>query len=305
MSMNSNAILLENVHKYYSKLHALRGVNLQVRQGEILGFLGPNGAGKTTTIRCMLDLIRPDHGSIRVLGYDPRQEPEMIKQQVGYLPGDLNLEGDFTGRDFLDYVRRLRRENTDWKHVLALAERLELPLDQKIKTLSQGNRQKVGLVQCLMHNAPLLLLDEPTLGLDPLMKQEVLHLIREASQQGATVFFSSHILSEVQEIADRVGIIRRGRLVEIADTRDLINRALNRAIVHFSHPVSETHFAGLRNIKILRINDQNRSYTLEVAGNMDVLIKALANHQVANLEIHRPSLEEIFLKYYQDEGEEV
>jgi ABC-2 type transport system ATP-binding protein len=303
-NMSEAVIQLDNVHKYYGRLHALRGVNLQVNRGEIFGFLGPNGAGKTTTIRCMLDLIRPNHGNIRIFGDDPQRFPQKVKRQVSYLPGDLKMDGDFTARGYLDYLRRLRQGGNDWPLALKLAERLQLPLDQKIKTLSQGNRQKVGLIHCLMNRAPLLLLDEPTLGLDPLMKQEVLRLIREIKSEGATVFFSSHILSEVQEIADRVGIIRKGALVEIASTRDLINRSLTRAMVQFHHPVQERNFSGLANIQILRVNGEGRTFTFEVAGGMDLFIKTLARYEVANMEISRPSLEEIFLKYYQNEGKE-
>ena len=299
--MNKVVIKLENVHKFYGKLHALQGLNLTVHPGEVFGFLGPNGAGKTTTIRCMLDLIRPNQGSIMVLGIDPQKSPQLVKAQVGYLPGDLSLEGDFTPRKFLKYLRRLRGDKRSWEDLLELAERLELSMDQKIETLSQGNRQKVGLLQSFIGQVPLMMLDEPTLGLDPLMKQEVLNIIREEANRGTTIFFSSHILSEVQKIADRVGIIRKGALVEIAQTDDLINRALTRAVVQFAEPVPESSFEHLGNINILRINDDRRSFTLEVAGEMDGLIKTLAQYPVRDLAINRPSLEEVFLKYYKDE----
>ncbi len=299
--MSECAIQLENVHKFYGRNHALRGLNLEVQSGEVFGFLGPNGAGKTTAIRCMLDLIRPNHGSIRIFGDDPQRSPQKIKKQVGYLPGDLKMEGDFSVRGFLDYMHHLRGDRHDRQFVLDLAERLDLALDQKIKTLSQGNRQKVGLIQSLMSRAPLLLLDEPTLGLDPLMKQEILRIVRETNAGGVTVFFSSHILSEVQEIADRVGIIRKGALVEIAGTEDLINRSLTRATVLFQKPVSENELSGLPNIKILHINNEHHLYTFEIAGGMGLFIKTLARHAVINLEINRPSLEEVFLKYYKNE----
>jgi ABC-2 type transport system ATP-binding protein len=298
-------IELIDLHKYYGKLHALRGLNLTVTPGEVFGFLGPNGAGKTTTIRCMLDLIRPNRGTIKILGINPQKEPQKVKAKVGYLPGDLVLEGDFTPRKFLKYLRKLRADTRSWEELLEIAERLDLSLDQKIETLSQGNRQKVGLLSCFIGRVPLMMLDEPTLGLDPLMQQEVLNIIREEADQGTTIFFSSHILSEVQKIADRVGIIRKGALVEIAQTDDLINRALTRASVQFAEPVPETSFEHLANIKIMRVNDDGRSFTLEVSGEMDGLIKTLAQFPVRDLAIHRPSLEEVFLKYYKDDqGEE-
>jgi len=302
--MEDSAILIEGLHKYYGKVHALRGLNLEVMTGEIFGFLGPNGAGKTTTIRCMLDLIRPNQGAIRVLGLDPQKSPQEVKAGVGYLPGDLKLEGDFTARGFFQHIRKLRRKNKAWKEVEDLADRIDLSLDLKIKTLSQGNKQKVGLIQALLGEVPLLVLDEPTLGLDPLMQQEVLNIIREENEKGITVFFSSHILSEVQKIADRVGIIRKGSLVEIAQTDDLIQRALTRATISFGEVVPESDFDNLENVKILRVNDNRHAYTLEITGEMDSLIKTLANYSVVDLEINRPSLEEVFLNYYQDRGKE-
>jgi len=302
--MTETAIKIDNVHKYYGKVHALCGVNLEVVQGEVFGFLGPNGAGKTTTIRCMLDLLRPNSGEIRIFNIDPQRSPQAVKEKVGYLPGDLKLEGDFTARDFFKHIRKLRASKREWKDVLNLAERLDLDLDRKIKTLSQGNKQKVGLIQCFLSDVPLILLDEPTLGLDPLMKQEILNIIREQKEEGKTVFFSSHILSEVQKVADRVGIIRKGRLVEIANTDDLIGRSLTRATVQFDEAVSREAFEGVSNVDVLRVNDNKRAYTLQIRGEMNGLIKALAEYPVLDLEITKPSLEEVFLNYYEDNGSE-
>ena len=302
--MKDAVIEITDLHKYYGKVHALRGLNLSVNLGEVFGFLGPNGAGKTTTIRCMLDLIRPNQGAIKIFGINPQESPMAVKEMIGYLPGDLNLEGDFTPRGLIKYIRQLRKDNRPWEDLIAIAKRIDLDLNKKIKNLSQGNKQKVGFLQSFIGNVPLLVFDEPTLGLDPLTKQEVLTIIREEAEQGKTVFFSSHILSEVQKIADRVGIIRKGQLVEIAQTVELINRSVTQATVQFAKPVQADSFVHLANVSVLRVNQNNHAYTLEVTGEMDGLIKTLAKYPVRDVSIHRPSLEEVFLKYYKDESTE-
>jgi len=295
---HSVAILTQALVKNYGSVQALRGVDLEVKQGEIFGFLGPNGAGKTTTIRCMLDLIRPNGGTIQVLGINPQKDPVSVRIRTGYLPGELHFDDNMTVEGAMRYLNALRGGKADWSYVRSLAERIDLDLKFAIKNLSKGNKQKVGVVQALMHRPELLLLDEPTFGLDPLMQQEVLRLVKEARQKGATVFFSSHILSEVQEIADRVGIIRKGVLVEVADTASLINRSLRRMRIRFKQPVDTSTITGLPGIKLLS-QDDGLSLTLQVEGEMDALIKALAGFPVVDFETERPSLEEIFLAYYE------
>jgi ABC-2 type transport system ATP-binding protein len=298
------AILTQGLTKSYGRVRALRGIDLEVRRGEILGFLGPNGAGKTTTIRCLLDLIRPDGGMVRVLGLDPQADPTAVQAQVGYLPGELQLYDNMTAEKLLRYLNRLRGGRATWNEVKQLAERLELNLKRPIKNLSKGNKQKVGVVQALMHRPELLLLDEPTQGLDPLMQQEVLSMLAEAQQAEATVFFSSHILSEVQMAASRVAIIRQGRVIEVSETGALVNRDLHRALVRFKEPVESQSLTQVAGVKLLS-RDDGLTMTLQVEGEMDGLIKALAAFPISTFETERPSLEEIFLTYYEGEDKEV
>ncbi len=303
--MNSSipAIELQNVHKSYGHVQALRGVDLEVRQGEVFGFLGPNGAGKTTTIRCLLDLIRPSGGKLSVLGLDPQARPVEVRRRCGYLPGELHLDESLTVAESLQLLNRLRSNVAEWKTIVRLAERLDLNLKLKLKNLSKGNKQKAGIVQALMHHPKLLLLDEPTSGLDPLVQQEVYQMLREARDEGATVFFSSHVLSEVQGISSRVGIIRRGKIIEVAETETLINRSYRHIRVTFKSPVAVEDLSSIPGAVVESAVD-NQVVILRVEGEMDPLIKALAAYPIRDLDVEKPSLEEIFLAYYQNDGSE-
>jgi ABC-2 type transport system ATP-binding protein len=294
----SLALQVRGLVKFYGNFQALRGVNLEVRRGEIFGFLGPNGAGKTTTIRCLLDLIRPNGGIVRVLGLDPQANSVAVRARVGYLPGELRLDDNMRVDAALRYLDELRGKRADWEFVRQIAQRINLDLRWPIKNLSKGNKQKVGVVQALMHRPELLLLDEPTFGLDPLVQQEVLRLVKEARAGGATVFFSSHILSEVQEIADRVAIIRRGEVVEVAETSSLIQRSLRRARIRFKEPVDSNVLLKVPGVKLLS-QGNGMNIVLQVEGEMNGLLKALATLPVSDLDTERPSLEEIFLAYYE------
>lgn len=295
--MREMAIITRGLTKSYGRMPALRGIDLAIPRGEIFGFLGPNGAGKTTTIRCLLDLIRPDGGEVRVLGLDPQADPVAVHARTGYLPGELALDDNLTAEQQLRIFAALRGNRLDWARVRQLAERLSLDLKRPIKNLSKGNKQKVGVLQALMHQPELLLLDEPTSGLDPLLQHEVLRMVLEAREHGATVFFSSHILSEVQEIADRVGIIRQGELVEVAETEALMQRTLRRVHLRFREPVAASALTSIPGVRLLSADD-GFSMLLQVKGEMDALIKAAAQFQVVEFETERPSLEEVFLAYY-------
>ena len=300
--MNDNyAIQVKDLEKFYGKVHALRGVDLEVKSGEVYGFLGPNGAGKTTAIRCMLDLIRPQAGSISVLGLNPQEEPVAIKARVGYLPGELQVDENMTARQVFRFFNRLRGNRSDWSFIEKLSERLKLELRTPIKNFSKGNKQKVGVVQALMHKPKLLLLDEPTGGLDPLMQQEVLRMLAEAKANGATVFFSSHIISEVQAVADRVAIIRDGIIVEVAETATLLNRSMRQVRIRFQQPTDAEELYKLPGVELIA-KDDSMGVSLQVEGQMDALIKTLAKYPVNDFETERASLEDIFLAFY--EGEE-
>ncbi len=297
------ALMTKGLAKSYGRVRALRGVDLEVRRGEICGYLGPNGAGKTTTIRCLLDLIRPDGGTVRVLGIDPQADPVAVRARTGYLPGELQLDSNVTVEGALRYFNALRGNKADWGFVHQLVERLQLDLKPPIKNLSHGNKQKVGMVQALMHRPELLLLDEPTLGLDPLMQQEVYRLLREAQADGATVFFSSHIISEVETLAERVAIIRQGVIVEEAEPSQLVSMAIRRVWIRFKEAVDPTPLTQVEGVTLLS-KSNSIAVHLQVEGEVDGLIKALAAFPVSDFEIERPSLEEIFLAYYESSDKE-
>lgn len=291
----AEAIRTESLTKYYGDLLALDAVDMEVRHGEVFGFLGPNGAGKTTTIRLLLDVLRPSSGSASVLGLDPRHEGVELRRRVGYLPGDFVVDGRQTPLEFLTYLGNLRG-GVEASQIEGLAERLELDLDLRIRSLSKGNRQKVGLVQAFMHSPELLILDEPTSGLDPIMAREFLSMVSEARDRGQTVFMSSHILGEVQAVADRAGIIRQGRLIAIDGVENLRSRARRRVQITFDSPVSAADFRGIDGLVDVEVEDS--VLRARLAGRADALVKAAARHPVVDLVSEEPGLEELFFHYY-------
>lgn len=292
------AIRLEGLTKSYGKARGIVDVDLEVAPGEVFGFLGPNGAGKTTTIRILLDLIRPTAGSARVLGFDSVDDSMEIRRRVGYLPGELALWEWMTTRQALDHLAALRG-GVDDGYRNRLLERFEVEPDRKIKDLSTGNKQKVGIIQAFMHRPELVVLDEPTAGLDPLMQQATYELVEEARDDGRTIFLSSHVLPEVERIAGRVGIIRKGRLIEVETVENLKNRAIRQIEVRFgSSAPTESHLRSVTNVAEASLTDGIAH--IRVEGSMDALVKALAGFEVISLLTHDTPLEEIFLSLYQD-----
>jgi ABC-2 type transport system ATP-binding protein len=289
------AIDLRGLTKRYGRHAALTDVDLRVRAGEVFGFIGPNGAGKTTTIRLLLDLIRPTSGEVRVLGLDARRDGVELRRRVGYLPGDLALYDDMTAAQLLAYLARLRgRPELDPG---PLAERLSLDLHRPIRALSRGNRQKVGIVQAFLHDPELLILDEPTSGLDPLVQHELAGMIGEARGRGRTVFLSSHVLSDVERLADRVGLLRDGRLVLVDDVGALKARVSRRLELRFAQAPPAGAFAGLPGVRA--VEQAGERVTLTLAGPVDAVLKRAAAFETLTLTSREPDLEDVFLELYE------
>jgi ABC-2 type transport system ATP-binding protein len=290
--------------KTYGKNRGIKDVNLSVKEGEVFGFLGPNGAGKTTLIRTLLGFMKPTAGKAEILGMDTQKESVGVRAQVGNLPGEFTLEDRMTGEGLLKLFARLRGvESLDYAY--ELAERLEADLKRPMRRLSRGNKQKVGLIQAMFHRPPLLILDEPTGGLDPLVQEEFLKIIGEVKGEGRAVFFSSHTLSEVERACDRVGIIREGKLVRVEDTDTLINKSFRHVSLAFSDPLGEEDAREFEELEgVENFHRESSQISFELHGNLDSVIKLAAGHEVVDMIYERPSLEEIFLAYYGGESHE-
>jgi len=292
----SDVIALEGLVKDYGDVRALDGVDLRVASGEIFGFIGPNGAGKSTAIRILLDLLRPTSGRVAVLGEDPRVGGPRLRGRLGYLPGELILEGTATARQLLGHLAEVRG-GRGAERISSLAERFRLDLDRPVRTLSKGNKQKVGVIQSLMHRPELALLDEPTSGLDPLLQQEFLTLLREERDAGVSVFLSSHVLSEIEGVADRVALVRDGRIVVVDDVAALRAAAGQRLDVTFTEDVQPGALPGVEELVI----DGRRARGVW-RGEPGRLIALLGRLPVARLELRDRDLEELVLDAYRSEA---
>ena len=283
-------IEVESLTKYYGDVRGIENLTFQVEKGEVFGYLGPNGAGKTTTIRILLGFLKPTRGQARVLDKDVWEQTVEIKRQVGYVPGDLSLYGNLTGKEFLDYFGRLKGSDPDL--LGDLLDRFPIPLERRIEGYSRGMKQMLGIVQAFMNDPLLVVMDEPTSGLDPLMQESLYDFLEREKERGRTIFFSSHNLAEVERVCDRVGIIRLGRLVALEDVQALKTKMGKKVSVRIEGDPNK-----FRGPEEMQIEDNWIRFVVE--GDINPLIRELSRFKILDLEIENFDLEDIFLRYYE------
>jgi len=288
-----SVIEVKNFKKYFGETRAVDNISFTVERGEIFGFLGPNGAGKTTTIRCMMDFMRASEGTISILDKDSFTNSVSLKERIGYLSGSVRLHGDWTGREHIDFVRKL---NGKKDIAVDLASRLNFNSRIKAKKLSSGNRQKLGVIMAFMLEPEVLILDEPTITLDPLLQNVVYDLLREVTSNGATVFMSSHNLAEVERVCNRVGIIREGKMVSIESVKSLKEKQMYSVRVYFNEPIDKNVFIG-EGVSVVK--EMPMGLVMKVARDINPILKKLAAYNVKDISISQVSLEEIFLEFYE------
>lgn len=300
--LSNDAIQINDLSKQYSGFDqfALENLRLTVKQGEVYGFLGPNGAGKSTTIKLLMNFIQPSAGSAKILGKDIVADSVRIKESVGYLSGDITLYPKMSGKQFLEYMSALQ-PRSDKTYAAKLIKRLHADTDKKLGDLSRGNRQKIAIIQAFMHRPDILILDEPTTGLDPLMQEVFFEIVSEAKKRGAAIFVSSHVMSEVQKMCDRVGIIRNGKLVGEYVISELAVDVAQTFDIVFKNKPPIAELSKIPGLKILSKN--STAVTLHMNGNLSPLFKLLASHEVVRLDTRTLDLEETFLHFYKDQGE--
>jgi ABC-2 type transport system ATP-binding protein len=295
--MNEPVIDITDLTKFYGKARGIENVNLEIGRGEVFGFIGPNGAGKSTTIRILMNLIFPTGGSARIMGLDVVRQTKEIKRKVGYIPSDANAYSYMVVEEFLNYFARFYDVPDAGSRITELSNLFELDLKRKISDLSSGNRKKVSIVQSLVHRPELLIMDEPTTGLDPLMQSIFFDILRSENQRGMTIFFSSHILSEVQIFCKRVAIIKEGKIIQLEDIDTLRKKQLKKVTVEFNEQVNPGNlsFPGVVNL----VTGPGNALSFMFSGNINELIGFLSGKRINNLMIEEPSLDEIFMHYYQ------
>jgi ABC-2 type transport system ATP-binding protein len=295
--MSSSIIEIRDLTKRYGKARGIENVSLDIGEGEIFGFIGPNGAGKSTTIRILLNLIFPTSGSARIMGLDVVKETKKIKKYVGYIPSDANAYSSMDVNEFLSYFSRFYKLPGSDDRIRELSELFELDLSRSIADLSMGNRKKVSIVQSLLHSPRLLILDEPTTGLDPLMQTKFFDLLREENRNGMTIFFSSHILNEIQMLCKRVAIIKEGKIIQLEEIEALRKKQLKKVELEFEDKSGSTGIA-VKGIQQL-VSTPGNGLSFMYSGDINELVSSLSSHRIANITIEEPSLEEIFMHYYQ------
>ncbi|MDN3017774.1 ABC transporter ATP-binding protein [Paenibacillus sp. BSR1-1] len=293
-----NVIEINNLTKTYGKARGITNISFNVEEGEIFGFIGPNGAGKSTTIRTLLSLIYPTSGSASIFGKDCIQFAPEIKREIGYLPSEVFYYDNMKVKDLLKYSASFYKKDCS-KRIKELAEIMDLDLNKKIDDLSLGNKKKVGIVQGLLHEPKLIILDEPTSGLDPLMQQKFFELLEEENKKGATILFSSHILSEVQRLCNRVAIIKEGKIVTVEKISTLKENNYKKFKIETKSPLNQNYFQ-MSGVNNLAVDGSITSFLFR--GDINAIMKKIADIEIANLWIEEPDLEEIFLHYYEKEA---
>jgi ABC-2 type transport system ATP-binding protein len=292
--MSENIIKFNKLTKYYGEVKGCENIDFGVREGEIFGFIGPNGAGKSTTIRTMLSLIYPTDGSVEIFGQDAIEFGHEVRKEIGYLPSEIFYYDKMKVMELLKYSASFYDKECD-DRIMELAEIMELDLDRKIQDLSYGNKKKVGIVQGLLHSPKLIILDEPTSGLDPLMQQKFFNLIREENKKGATVLFSSHILSEVQQLCDRVAIIKNGEIVSIQEIKDLQNDTYKK----FTIRGEKLNHGTFKIDGVTELKEKEDKVSFFFKGDVNQIVKILGGLKLTDITIEEPTLEEIFMHYYE------
>jgi ABC-2 type transport system ATP-binding protein len=296
--MGAFVIEITDLSKFYGKIRGIEHVDLEIGEGDIFGFIGPNGAGKSTTIRILLNLIFPTSGSARILGMNVIGETKKIKHLVGYVPSDANAYASMDVSEFLHYCLRFHGVKNGTRRIEELSDMFDIDLKRKVGDLSMGNRKKVSIVQSLLHNPKLLILDEPTTGLDPLMQSVFFDLLRSENQKGMTIFFSSHILGEVQSLCKKVAIIKEGKIIQYEDIETLRKKQLKKVFIEFGDQTivnrSGLSLPGIEKV----ISDTGNILSFVFSGDINILVSMLAERKIVNLTIEEPSLEEIFMHYY-------
>ena len=290
-----NIIKMHNVSKYYGKFKALSSLTLNVEENQIYALIGPNGAGKSTAIRLMLGILNPSEGYVEVLGKRPTQKNVKIFKNMGYLPGELSTYQKLTGNEVLKFFSSLRNIDDD-QYIRNLIERLDYDPNKYIKELSKGNKQKLGLILAFMHKPELLILDEPSSGLDPLMQQITIELIQEARQNGSTIFLSSHIFSEIDKVAERVGFVKEGKLIVEESLEILKSNAMKYIVIYFKETIPLNLFDNIKNVNLIETN--KNVVKLNIFGPIDEIIKVISKYEIIDLTTQDPTLEELFMNYY-------